>query len=720
MKKFLIIYLLSFIFANELFAEMAGQCMHDHTLIQYRDIDDLNIQLNQLNTRYCESLNTNPCEPVVIKQCQSRLKNKKINFEKIFSILKSKSNFNEIALFKFNLISDQFKKCPKYNQDKKLAISASFYENIKNEIKMDILNIKKDKKVTESFDQSNNIENLFNFLESIEMEGVDVINKQTLIEGFNKLSNSDAANITKIVKIFPNAFKIKNNKYELKENYKELKTDDLVSSLIAENSKVECTLESLEEKFYSIALSNENTFSINNDKLNCSIVNENTVLSFEEKLKVCSELRCDEKFSSTENYDQALFNKPIIAIANSMIPQPSSMFAAAQNASAHESSENKGSTNAIKDSPTINPPAQRVVERKSSSPSIEGSISRSASDFFLPSMNTQLRTFDYDSFMGRLDTISSNLTSASFGQSSTNPSSTDDYTRMIDEIKDLKGKISSGKVASSDKKKSNQAKSSKELSSEELEAALKKIEELESKLAGPSTELRDIKKTVAELKKSAADYKADSERRERELRDLQSENELLKQRNLEQRRMIESSAKVATQTVESLPTTKASATRSIASVPEVVAPIVSNGVVASSISSTKGPTVSSGLSLSISPIRVGEVQGSQDQLIIAAAEFKSYPYKLPENASEIEITNLLLKSKGNAILVGDSEQIIPEIKNGLIVIDESGKPKYKVKKVKIKIVDINPTSYADLRMLDGKALKAVKLSDLNQLLRSIK
>lgn len=65
-------------------------------------------------------------------------------------------------------------------------------------------------------------------------------------------------------------------------------------------------------------------------------------------------------------------------------------------------------------------------------------------------------------------------------------------------------------------------------------------------------------------------------------------------------------------------------------------------------------------------------------------ELQKYPYHLKDNASNIEIDRMISINKGASIILGNSEQIIPITENGVVVLDENGKAKYK--RIKISVV----------------------------------
>jgi hypothetical protein len=80
------------------------------------------------------------------------------------------------------------------------------------------------------------------------------------------------------------------------------------------------------------------------------------------------------------------------------------------------------------------------------------------------------------------------------------------------------------------------------------------------------------------------------------------------------------------------------------------------------------------------------VQTTADSSIIfmTAKELQKYPFRLDDKASSVEIEKMLLGNKGAAIIIGNDEQIIPDVVKGIVQLDEKGHIKYK--KVKISLV----------------------------------
>lgn len=65
-------------------------------------------------------------------------------------------------------------------------------------------------------------------------------------------------------------------------------------------------------------------------------------------------------------------------------------------------------------------------------------------------------------------------------------------------------------------------------------------------------------------------------------------------------------------------------------------------------------------------------------------ELQKYPYHLNNDASSTDIEKMIIGSNGASIILGNTEQIIPITENGVVMLDENGKIKYK--RIKISIV----------------------------------
>lgn len=99
-------------------------------------------------------------------------------------------------------------------------------------------------------------------------------------------------------------------------------------------------------------------------------------------------------------------------------------------------------------------------------------------------------------------------------------------------------------------------------------------------------------------------------------------------------------------------------------------------------------------------------------------DFYSYPYKLKKDASAEEIYNLILKSNGNPIYLGDDEELTPEMLDGKIVLDYLGYPRFKKRKIKIIVDSKYKISTADLSLIDQKEIYRYRLIDLTRSISS--
>ncbi|MBC7539478.1 MAG: hypothetical protein H7281_11705 [Bacteriovorax sp.] len=110
---------------------------------------------------------------------------------------------------------------------------------------------------------------------------------------------------------------------------------------------------------------------------------------------------------------------------------------------------------------------------------------------------------------------------------------------------------------------------------------------------------------------------------------------------------------------------------------------------------------------------------------MTAGEFQKYPYHLNDNASSGEIEKMLIVNKGASIILGNSEQIIPVVLNGVIQLDENGHVKFK--KVKISLVKNERerkqsvareiSSIADLKREDQKMRELIRYQEMKNLIK---
>lgn len=106
-------------------------------------------------------------------------------------------------------------------------------------------------------------------------------------------------------------------------------------------------------------------------------------------------------------------------------------------------------------------------------------------------------------------------------------------------------------------------------------------------------------------------------------------------------------------------------------------------------------------------------------------ELQRYPYRLSDSASTSEIEKMLEGTKGSTIILGDTEQIVPILENGAIVLDENGKIKYK--RIKISLVKNDKekkqqiareiSSVADLKREEQKKRDLIRYREMKKALR---
>ena len=121
-------------------------------------------------------------------------------------------------------------------------------------------------------------------------------------------------------------------------------------------------------------------------------------------------------------------------------------------------------------------------------------------------------------------------------------------------------------------------------------------------------------------------------------------------------------------------------------------------------------------------------QAAADSAVVymTAGELQKYPYHLNDNASSVEIEKMILGNKGAAIIVGNDEEIIPEMIKGVVQLDEAGHVKFKrvrislVKNDKEKKLSIarEISSTADLKREDQKKRELIRYQEMKKLIKN--
>jgi hypothetical protein len=110
---------------------------------------------------------------------------------------------------------------------------------------------------------------------------------------------------------------------------------------------------------------------------------------------------------------------------------------------------------------------------------------------------------------------------------------------------------------------------------------------------------------------------------------------------------------------------------------------------------------------------------------MTASELQKYPYHLTDDASAADIENMLEKNTGAPIILGESEQIVPLVENGKIVLNENGKPKYKKVKISVvknekekkKNIEREISSVADLKKEESKQRDLIRYQEMKNSLK---
>jgi len=121
----------------------------------------------------------------------------------------------------------------------------------------------------------------------------------------------------------------------------------------------------------------------------------------------------------------------------------------------------------------------------------------------------------------------------------------------------------------------------------------------------------------------------------------------------------------------------------------------------------------------------GQSVADSSIVYMTTGELQKYPYRLGDNASAVDIEKMISGNNGAAIILGNSEQIIPEVVNGVVQLDETGKVKYKrvkislVKNDKEKAQNISRaiSSVADLKREEQKKRDLIRYQEMKNSLK---
>jgi hypothetical protein len=120
-------------------------------------------------------------------------------------------------------------------------------------------------------------------------------------------------------------------------------------------------------------------------------------------------------------------------------------------------------------------------------------------------------------------------------------------------------------------------------------------------------------------------------------------------------------------------------------------------------------------------------QATPDSAVVymTDVEMQKYPFRLNDNATPKDIEKMILGNNGASIILGNSEQIIPIVINGVVQLDEKGHVKYK--KIKISLVKNERerkqsiareiSSIADLKREDQKKRELIRYQEMKNVIK---
>ncbi|MDO9183381.1 MAG: hypothetical protein Q7U04_13285 [Bacteriovorax sp.] len=717
MKFFLLIFTLAHLATGELKAQdeviTPGDCKK-----KALETLDSNVQtsLQKIARKSCESMN--PCEPSTIQSCgYLLLENRKLDENKILSsILEMK----KLSVKNEDLLSESFAKIKAYlDYNKECLLEDKTSEKVDNDfIKILTNTINKNPKFSK-----------LNLISSNQYKSSDLLAKIALIKGRNNnkdvvISYQESKKILKSLAVEDfnwNSLSAK-QEYILKTYSSKLEIKKISNS--KNSDEVERKIQDIFDRQFKGKCTYEEILStIKNDLLK-QLGNENkcndyigqTKLNFDDKLNLCSSVCKNEgKNIHFKSSTMLLKNKQYKIARGGDVPSSENESISSSNkSSVLETSEIKSQVD------SSNEPADHY-KNLTDLPSV-GRVDDSE----------VVGPESYNDLMSQINTINTKLNPGiGVGGVAPAPLSVEDISQLDEELKVVKEKMKKIDPTMGDSKGAAQ-----KVSPEELAVITDKVKQLEEKLSSSSLQVEDVKKSISEAKIKTENYKAQMATNENQVKQLRRENENLRQENLQRERdrqrerereqereqtrdnerqndreasayngSIASNNSSSDNNSDSFANnTNAQAGRSIASVES-----------SNAGKSPSGSNANSGIGLVSNSKAASETVG--EKIIISRSEYQSYPFKLPENASEEEIISVLMKSNGKAVFLGENGVI-----DGKLEYDKMGKPKYKVKKGKIKIVEDEKKLGVEKSNKNSpkEEVKRVKLSELNQLLNGLK
>lgn len=223
-----------------------------------------------------------------------------------------------------------------------------------------------------------------------------------------------------------------------------------------------------------------------------------------------------------------------------------------------------------------------------------------------------------------------------------------------------------------------------------------KVEELKTKKATGEASAEEEKESlerkasILELKKKIAELEADKKKKEAEAKTaLEEEARLARSREEKSRSTFTAPASFVSRSSYSKNTTEHTTEAQGERERDKVASSIGNSNASENgrAPASFGGGISVGGAISSQIILKGVgTQATPDSNVVYMTpnELQHYPYRLGDNASTVEIEKMLETHHGSAIILGESEQIVPIVENGEVALDEHGKIKYK--RIKISLV----------------------------------
>ncbi len=263
-----------------------------------------------------------------------------------------------------------------------------------------------------------------------------------------------------------------------------------------------------------------------------------------------------------------------------------------------------------------------------------------------------------------------------------------------------------------------------------LDEMTQKVDSLKNKIEeDPSTEkptdkeLADKEKLILDLKKKLSDMEIDKRKREIEIARM-TEVERMRARD---EMMRNSSTKITSAAIRDRDNPQAdfsSREAEKSSSNQLNSQVNINSSLSGDIERSPAAisSSSSGVLGQEIVLKVAGTQATSESNVVfmTSGDLQKYPYHLGVDAAEVEIEKMLIKNNGAAIIIGESEQIIPLIDNGVVQLDRDGKVKYK--RVKITLVkndkDLKKniareiSSVADLKREEQKTRDLIRYQEM--------